>query len=282
MERNEGEPEPSYYAVIPSEILDDERLSGNAKLLYAKISALTKKTGFCWASNAYLARQRRTDERTVRRWLAELRDAGHIATELNDDGNARKIWLRANLSGGPGENVRGGPGENVRPPSRQDAGGNSKSEKGKKKNPLKSPKGDEGLLFPIWKKRLGAIFNRRASTVWTPKELKAFGAVVPVDDNDLAMVERYYRAERAKPDEKNYSRRDLITLLNNWPGEVDRARVYCARKDSARRRGQQDAAPPKEGPATDADFKRAGDVAKAELERFRLRMKPGVAPENGA
>jgi hypothetical protein len=167
------------------------------------------------------------------------------------------------------------------------------SENRKRNRPPKPPKGGEGsLLSPIWKKRLGAIFNRRESTVWNAKEKKALDAIVPVDDNELAMVEAYYRAERAKPDDKNYSRRDLLTLLNNWPGEVDRARVWVARQDSRKRRfGNYETKMATDvtgatrllgkGPKDDADFKRVGDLARAELERFRAKMKPGVAPTNG-
>jgi CRISPR/Cas system-associated endonuclease Cas1 len=82
-----------FYAVIPTYVLDDKRLTAAAKLLYATISALTKKHGFCFASNAYLAKREKATTRSIQLWLAELKDAGHIETELNDEGNARKIWL---------------------------------------------------------------------------------------------------------------------------------------------------------------------------------------------
>ena len=48
-----------YYAVIPATILFDKELKPNEKLLYAVITALSNKEGYCYASNTYLG------ERTV-------------------------------------------------------------------------------------------------------------------------------------------------------------------------------------------------------------------------
>jgi len=45
----------SYYAVIPATVLFNERLKANEKLLYAVITALSNKEGYCYASNKYLA-----------------------------------------------------------------------------------------------------------------------------------------------------------------------------------------------------------------------------------
>ena len=39
-----------YYAVIPSTVLFNEELKSNEKLLYAVITALANKEGYCYAS----------------------------------------------------------------------------------------------------------------------------------------------------------------------------------------------------------------------------------------
>lgn len=72
--------------------------------------------------------------------------------------------------------------------------------------------------------RVGALLNRRATTAWSPREIKALQALKIMPD-DLELVEKYYSAKDI-PAGKDYRRRDLLTLLNNWPGEVDRARAY--------------------------------------------------------
>lgn len=73
-------------------------------------------------------------------------------------------------------------------------------------------------------KRLNALFRRRDTTPWDGKMLKAFRAV-HIEEEDLVVLERYYRA-RIPAGKTDYRRRDLPTLLNNFSGEVDRARGY--------------------------------------------------------
>lgn len=46
------------------------------------------------------------------------------------------------------------------------------------------------------------------------------------DLDDLTLVELYYAFERKKGD-KGIHRRDLATFLNNYGGEVDRARLWA-------------------------------------------------------
>ena len=44
-----------YYAVIPATILFNKDLKANEKLLYAIVTILSNKEGYCFASNAYLS-----------------------------------------------------------------------------------------------------------------------------------------------------------------------------------------------------------------------------------
>lgn len=71
--------------------------------------------------------------------------------------------------------------------------------------------------------RIAAIFARRPTTAWSDKEVAAFKSLLPIHDDDLALVERFYAAERAKGDDGR-ERRDLITFLNNFAGESDKAK----------------------------------------------------------
>ncbi len=74
------------------------------------------------------------------------------------------------------------------------------------------------------------LYNRRESTLWSQKELEAYEFVKASygDDNafkdDIRTVSRYYQEERKKEDHN--ARRDLVTCLNNWTGELDRANNY--------------------------------------------------------
>jgi len=73
--------------------------------------------------------------------------------------------------------------------------------------------------------RIAALFHRRPTTPWQDKEIASFRKLCPVDMEDLEMVCEYTEAERRKGD--GIYRRDLFTFLNNYLGEVDRARQYA-------------------------------------------------------
>lgn len=72
--------------------------------------------------------------------------------------------------------------------------------------------------------RLAKLYGRKPTTAWDIKEIKAFKALSPLADDDLDLVCRYTEAEQAKGEEGRH-RRNLATLLNNFAGELDRARA---------------------------------------------------------
>ena len=95
---------PGYWAVLPAAIRYDEVIQPNAKLLYAEISALTGKDGYCWSTNAYFQKVFGFSERTVRDLLKSLKDAGFIRIE--DGGSKkRKIYAGLNPLAGMGEDL---------------------------------------------------------------------------------------------------------------------------------------------------------------------------------
>ena len=61
-----------YFAVIPATVLFNNQLKPNAKLLYALITALSNKEGYCYASNKYLGEKLGVDHKTVSRWLGDF------------------------------------------------------------------------------------------------------------------------------------------------------------------------------------------------------------------
>ena len=72
--------------------------------------------------------------------------------------------------------------------------------------------------------RFSRIMGRRLSSAWSPKELAALKALGNIDPSDLEAVETFYRENQSN--EKAYLRTSLATLLNNFPGEVDKARAW--------------------------------------------------------
>ena len=115
------EKEPSYYGIIPANVRYDNSLSMGAKIMYCEITALSSKTGECWASNGYFSNLYEVDDRTVNRWVTELVNAGYIERLLDSNSlNERRRILKVTLdpvptkiAGGPEENVMTGPDKNV-------------------------------------------------------------------------------------------------------------------------------------------------------------------------
>ena len=70
------------------------------------------------------------------------------------------------------------------------------------------------------KLRIGSWFGRRPTTNWSDKETKALKAVIALrtPPEDIDALETRYKSGNP------YLRRDIITLLNNWNTEIDRAK----------------------------------------------------------
>lgn len=48
--------QPSYYSIITANVRYDNRLTDSEKLLFAEITSLSNKYGYCTATNSYFAR----------------------------------------------------------------------------------------------------------------------------------------------------------------------------------------------------------------------------------
>ena len=93
MEINE---KPSFYAVLPAYVRYEKRLKPAERLLFAEISALTNKFGYCTASNGYFADLYETRKETVSKWISHLSELGFLRLEMVYEGKqikGRKIWI---------------------------------------------------------------------------------------------------------------------------------------------------------------------------------------------
>lgn len=83
------------------------------------------------------------------------------------------------------------------------------------------PQGDgTAREIEAFKIRVGSMLRRRTTTAWSPKEMKALEAVrkLKTPEEDILALEKRYATN------DKYLRRDILQLLNNWNGEIDRAR----------------------------------------------------------
>lgn len=79
-------------------------------------------------------------------------------------------------------------------------------------------------------KRIAAICHRDLTTRWSDKEIAAFKKL-KIEADHLNLLEAYYSANWPPKTGVNMLRHDLGTLLNNFSGEVDRARNWATPKN---------------------------------------------------
>ena len=85
---------PSYYAIIPAEVRYSKKLTPNAKLLYAEITALCNMNGKCTASTEYFCRLYEVSRGAVQNWLKMLDDNGYIDRTVIYKQGTREIMHR--------------------------------------------------------------------------------------------------------------------------------------------------------------------------------------------
>ena len=85
---------PNYYAIIPANVRYDNNLTPSEKLFYGEITALTQKTGECWASNSYFAKLYGVSTRSITNWVSHLEKYKYIKTETINKDNSKEIEKR--------------------------------------------------------------------------------------------------------------------------------------------------------------------------------------------
>lgn len=75
--------------------------------------------------------------------------------------------------------------------------------------------------FAAFQGRANRLLGRRDSTKWAANEMKVAANWVDTTEEEWKLLESYY-ANRGK--EGYYCRTNMITLLNNWSSEIDKAR----------------------------------------------------------
>lgn len=121
------------------------------------------------------------------------------------------------------------------PPSDPEETQNTRSQKPEAREGIKvtyiGPDIDEGVQGE-WEPsqamiELGSWFRRKPTTRWSAKEVKAFKAICDHDGfpPEIHVVRAWYTAKINEKD-ADFRRRDLLTLLNNWTGEIDRAKQF--------------------------------------------------------
>jgi hypothetical protein len=93
---------PAYFAILTADVRYDKTLKPLARLLYAEITALCNKEGYCWAGNQYFADLYEVDKNTVSGWIGQLKTRGYITVQLEYKEGTKQIlnrYIRINGEG---------------------------------------------------------------------------------------------------------------------------------------------------------------------------------------
>lgn len=180
---------PGYWAVLPADVRYDPDLPPMARLLYAEISSLTDKEGFCYASNAYFLRVFEIAERTLQRHLRVLEEHGYLRIEDGDGGQGRrKIYTGINpLNGNPAKNDGVTPSKLSPNPVKNVT--HIKTENKIEEHPPKAPQGAGG------KNRR----RKKASVDWEPEIFERFWQAYPRHEDKAAAR---FEWDELRPDRK--------------------------------------------------------------------------------
>lgn len=80
----------NYYINIPRPVAINQNISSNAKLLYGYIDK-TKRNNWSLVTNKELAKVMNVGERSIRRWLSELKNENYIVAK---DRNILGVYRR--------------------------------------------------------------------------------------------------------------------------------------------------------------------------------------------
>lgn len=84
----------NFFAILPSAVRYNPRLTSRSKLLYAVLTSLAQADGEAYASNEYLMSVIDTSERTVHRLLAELTAEKYITIRYEYKAQTKEIARR--------------------------------------------------------------------------------------------------------------------------------------------------------------------------------------------
>ena len=90
-----------YYSIIPTPILYNKDLKPNQKLLYAIITSLSCKEGYCFASNKYLAEKLNVNPKTISNWISDLNSREFIIVDIEKNENNQVIQRRIYINDTP-------------------------------------------------------------------------------------------------------------------------------------------------------------------------------------
>lgn len=86
--------EQEYYYKIPKTVFEDRRLTPSQVMVFAEIYQLSRKKGYCYASNTYLTEKMNIGRATIIRAISKLKELGYIETKNIFEENSQRVSSR--------------------------------------------------------------------------------------------------------------------------------------------------------------------------------------------
>lgn len=225
---------PEMSVHVSSVVWQMEFSSPGMKLVALAMADMANDELECWPSIKSLVRRTNLGEKYVRQHVRTLCDDGVFFCEqrIRENGSHSSNLYRFI----PPSLKRGVLPEMTSTPTSQNREGGTPPfdypQNHNRNHQLESSplRGDSEILHGN-ELRLKRWFKRRESTPLSDKEKKSIKSTLQTSDDEWTMLEAYYA--NPFPPNNDPRRRDMATLLNNWQGEIDRARGFMARNNIA-------------------------------------------------
>lgn len=220
------------YGLLPNRVARDTTISDFSKILYSELSSLSAERGYCWASNAYLAKIFNKSKGTISRSISELEKYLVIQNRLGSD---RQIWVHSvgkkegHLRKNDKVNIPKNEQQNSNTITIQDTISKDIVEPSQSKLPIKGNSSLQRIVnfySSVWKERYGR-YPVGTNYALLGKQLKPTLASVTEYQLALVVMQYFYWKGTTGSDEFGYKRLvDKAFPLHWLPTMVDEILVY--------------------------------------------------------
>ena len=178
--------QPNYYAILTADVRYSKEINFFEKVLYADITALTNKNGYCTASNGYFAELFDKTKGTISKAISKFEKLGFLKVVITRDNATkqiidRKLYLLTKISIPINENINTPIDENVNTPIDENIKENSininitsnnKKNKQKKSQTEILPPELNIEAFEMWIEYKGKSYSKQGRTLTINKLIK--------------------------------------------------------------------------------------------------------------
>ena len=180
---NEKKEQPNYYAILTADVRYSKELNFFEKVLYADITALTNKHGYCTASNGYFAELFDKAKETISRAISKYEKLGFLRVIITRDNITkqvidRKLYLLIKTLIPLDENVNTPLDENVNTPLDENVKENTTSNNTtsinikKKQKDLELPSELNIEAYDMWIEYKGKSYSKQGKKISINKLIK--------------------------------------------------------------------------------------------------------------